>query len=983
MEKKWIFFVSLFALWGCEKPNEDIKRLSEELRELAYEDRIIEADKVLNKLKSVCNPNIEISLYIYCKSDILHYENLFIDSDSELKANEDDFKELISTGIEREAEQLTIINAIDSFLIAHTFQESHSSYFDEIMTKIKPVENSSYNYISEWNILFSKIKNEELKFDEELEFLNTAIKYQKLDRQNLGVENYGYAELYTLERKVYALMNLGNFYESKLLTLEIIKNTSLDIYPTFFLEGWSILSLLEKIYGSVREEYVYSRIFIEKYYQAVLNKGIWNSEIDDLYIHAFDDFIYMSDCNSIYESLEKFIELSDIRYEQNNDFEMPYFIDLAINRELLNCAENENDRETFAYIYDEQVRKLNEILDYPEMEFIDNIDLASIGIYISQLDVNKKSTTILFKKFEKVYLSYIALTIQQYDQGILTNDDFSPLFVDNLISTLTLNIEALNEEEFNRNINYIDFFLEKLFLNNYLTEKISAYEDLFINSTYKLHILGFEQEALYLYNKYFVDNKFTKVVDPSQIFDTLDFLAMTNIYMLGLDGSSENNINKILQRANSVNRSSLEISLVLNKSINKKIRKFIRDNIKKDNLSNKFIASIIDESELNKNELEEIIEITQKTINQSSKLNSNLVTEINKILNPKIRIDDLQKRLDKNESVVLLYKMPNIFTTMDAFFIAHIEKSSTTISTIKHPSIDIDYLLNNEKLIYQTNNNVASAELTKKLNKISNIFFGNFFNDFLDKKHITFITNLDDAFNADLIRYNNRWLIEKINISNKISLSSFFNERNTTQNNSYIGIGGIDYSNHKKNYSQLNESVDEIKNASKKFKNFSHLFERDGSLRSLQNTKMDNSVIHFATHNSYISKNGFEELPALVIAKEDNDDGYFDAFEIQEVNFTNSDIILSACKTFLSLETTSVPFTGLIKSFKYAGARSIMATRWEIESISAAIFSSKYAQMISMGYKPSEAGSIIKREFIYDEKYSHPFYWSGYLIFEF
>lgn len=148
--------------------------------------------------------------------------------------------------------------------------------------------------------------------------------------------------------------------------------------------------------------------------------------------------------------------------------------------------------------------------------------------------------------------------------------------------------------------------------------------------------------------------------------------------------------------------------------------------------------------------------------------------------------------------------------------------------------------------------------------------------------------------------------------------------------------------------------------------------------------KLDDSVVHFATHNSYISRNGFEELPALVIAKEENnDDGYLDAFEIQNINFVNSDIVLSACKTFSSLETGSSPFTGLIKSFKYAGAKSIMTTRWEIESLSAAKFSADYVQKISNGYKPSIAGSIIKKQFLKDQEYSHPFYWSGYLVFEF
>ncbi|MEL0238375.1 MAG: hypothetical protein VW946_02785, partial [Gammaproteobacteria bacterium] len=531
MRKQWRFLIALFALWGCEKLPEDVKKLSEELRELAYQDDIEEANKVFHRLNIACNPDIEINLYIYCKSDILHYESLFIDDEIKQKKNETAFKELISTAIDQKSDELVIINAIDSFLMGYVYLESDSSYFDETMTKIKPNTNSSNYYKAEWNILYSKIKYEEQKFDEELKFLNEAINYLKLDRQDLGLKGYNYAELFALERKAYALMNLGNFYESKLITLEILKNTSLEDYPTFFLKGWSILSLLEKIYGSVREEYIYTRIFLEKYYQAVLSKGLWNSEIDDLYIHSFDDFIYMSDCNTTYESLERFYDISEIRYLKNKDFEMPYFIDLSINRELLYCSLEENDEETYEFVHDQQTEILNEILGYPEMEVIDNIDLASIGVFVSELDIDSKSTIKLFNKFQKLYLNYISTTFDYYEEGILTQEDFSQVLVDNLISILTTNIEILNNEEAKRNIDYIDFFLERLFQNDYLTEKMSAYEDLFINSTYKLYVLGFEEEALYLYKKYFIENNFVSVEDPSQLFDNLDFLAMTSMYM--------------------------------------------------------------------------------------------------------------------------------------------------------------------------------------------------------------------------------------------------------------------------------------------------------------------------------------------------------------------------------------------------------------------------------------------------------------------
>ena len=108
------------------------------------------------------------------------------------------------------------------------------------------------------------------------------------------------------------------------------------------------------------------------------------------------------------------------------------------------------------------------------------------------------------------------------------------------------------------------------------------------------------------------------------------------------------------------------------------------------------------------------------------------------------------------------------------------------------------------------------------------------------------------------------------------------------------------------------------------------------------------------------------------------DDGFLDAFEIQKLNLQNSDIILSACSTLYSNDSDE-NFSKLIRSFKISGARSIMATRWDIESFSAVKFSSEYINLISSGIRPGEAVSKMQRSFISSQNYYHPFYWGPYI----
>ena len=67
----------------------------------------------------------------------------------------------------------------------------------------------------------------------------------------------------------------------------------------------------------------------------------------------------------------------------------------------------------------------------------------------------------------------------------------------------------------------------------------------------------------------------------------------------------------------------------------------------------------------------------------------------------------------------------------------------------------------------------------------------------------------------------------------------------------------------------------------------------------------------------------------------------------------------------------------------YAGASSVLATRWDIESFSAADFSAKYVTNLSDEVSPSDSVARIMREFIETSNYSHPFFWSGYFALEF
>ena len=72
-------------------------------------------------------------------------------------------------------------------------------------------------------------------------------------------------------------------------------------------------------------------------------------------------------------------------------------------------------------------------------------------------------------------------------------------------------------------------------------------------------------------------------------------------------------------------------------------------------------------------------------------------------------------------------------------------------------------------------------------------------------------------------------------------------------------------------------------------------------------------------------------------------------------------------------------FSKLIRAFKISGSRSIMATRWDVESQSAVLISTNYAENLSKGFYPYESISNIQRKFLANSEYNHPAFWAAYV----
>ena len=87
------------------------------------------------------------------------------------------------------------------------------------------------------------------------------------------------------------------------------------------------------------------------------------------------------------------------------------------------------------------------------------------------------------------------------------------------------------------------------------------------------------------------------------------------------------------------------------------------------------------------------------------------------------------------------------------------------------------------------------------------------------------------------------------------------------------------------------------------------------------------------------------------------DDGLLTPIEITQMDFSNSYISLAACRTYQELYPGSEKFSAFAESFFSAGAKGVIISMWDIETISAAKFNKRMYQEVfndGLSFKLSE-----------------------------
>ena len=142
-------------------------------------------------------------------------------------------------------------------------------------------------------------------------------------------------------------------------------------------------------------------------------------------------------------------------------------------------------------------------------------------------------------------------------------------------------------------------------------------------------------------------------------------------------------------------------------------------------------------------------------------------------------------------------------------------------------------------------------------------------------------------------------------------------------------------------------------------------------------------IVHFATHGLLNSEH--PELSSLVLSLVDENgepqDGFLRMDEIYNLQLQADLIVLSACQTALGKQIKGEGLIGLTRGFMYAGARSVVASLWQVDDLATAhLMKTFYRGMLKDGLRPAEALRLAQLEMLKQQRWSSPYFWAPFVI---
>ncbi|NUN65086.1 CHAT domain-containing protein [Pseudanabaena biceps] len=222
-----------------------------------------------------------------------------------------------------------------------------------------------------------------------------------------------------------------------------------------------------------------------------------------------------------------------------------------------------------------------------------------------------------------------------------------------------------------------------------------------------------------------------------------------------------------------------------------------------------------------------------------------------------------------------------------------------------------------------------------------------------------------------------QWLVEKYGINNLVaySLSNF---GNNPPKDLRIVAGAFGGQPNSKKFGQagLPASLTEVQAIATALPNTTKLLDNDFSRQATESLMRNNNIVHLATHAEF--NIGKPENSFLIFGNGDR----ILLNEMKDLPMSNVDlIVLSACQTGLGKLGNGIEILGFGYQVQRAGAKAAISSLWQVSDEGTQALMQEFYRNVKTGDR-SKVESLRQAQIatIRSKDFSHPFYWSAFII---
>lgn len=140
------------------------------------------------------------------------------------------------------------------------------------------------------------------------------------------------------------------------------------------------------------------------------------------------------------------------------------------------------------------------------------------------------------------------------------------------------------------------------------------------------------------------------------------------------------------------------------------------------------------------------------------------------------------------------------------------------------------------------------------------------------------------------------------------------------------------------------------------------------------------AFVHFATHGILAGQVPGLAEPALVLGNEPGEDGFLTASEVSSLSLRADLAVLSACSTGAGELLPGEGVMGMGRAFLGAGSRGVVVSLWPVDSAATEALMVRFYTYHLSGLDVSRSLWLAKRDIRAVPQWSHPYFWSAFVL---